>query len=241
MAPSSGTASTSGWRSREGAGEGDLVVGAPGAARCLPADSPASPRCLSSPRCRLCPSLSGCGSRQLSHFPGVTPPAPRVRRCLSKDGETEARHPPGQPAAEAGCDGGCWGPGRALQAAQGERGGDPAHGQGDVPPSREASHGRQRWGHVASQPKPPWGSKEGKCFMELEKKKSFANRPQRCQLLRPALRQREAPGVACSPQPRSRHTAGTAAMGVTGLEQCPRPSASPTPDAGGPSLGAAGM
>lgn len=71
----------------------------------------------------------------------------------------------------------CWGPGRTLQAAEGERGGDPAHGQGDIPPPQEASRGRQRRGHVASQPKPPWGSKEGKCFMELEKKKALPTGP----------------------------------------------------------------
>lgn len=71
----------------------------------------------------------------------------------------------------------CRGPGRTLQAAEGERGGDPAHGQGYIPPPQEASRGRQRRGHVASQPKPPWGSKEGKCFMELEKKKALPTGP----------------------------------------------------------------
>lgn len=42
---------------------------------------------------------------------------------------------------------------------------------------------------------PPWGCEEGKCFMELEKKK-VASKPRPCQLLRPALRQ---PGQRWSP------------------------------------------
>lgn len=186
MAPSSGTASTGGPRSWGGAGEGVLGVGVPGATRCLPTGSLGSPRCLSFPWCLSFPSVPQSpqvpslpiplGVR-LSRFLGVTPPAPRVRRCLSKDGETEARHPPGQTAGETGGDGGCWGPGRASRTAPGERGGDPARGQGDVPPPREASRGRRRRSHVASQPKPPWGSKEGKCFMELEKKKALPTGP----------------------------------------------------------------
>lgn len=146
----------------------------------FPPSASVSPQCLSFPsvpQFPQVPSLPIPLGVRLSCFLGVTPPAPRVRRCLSKDGETEARHPPGQTAGETGGDRGCWGPGRAPRAAPGERGGDPARGQGDVPPPREASRGRRRRSHVASQPKPPWGSKEGKCFMELEKKKALPTGP----------------------------------------------------------------
>lgn len=58
-------------------------------------------------------------------------------------------------------------------------------------------------------------------FYGTGKKKGFANGSWRCWLLRPALRQRGALGVACPHHPCSWHTQGL---------QCLRPSALPIPD-----------
>lgn len=152
---------------------------------------------------------------KLTCFLGVTPPAPSTAflkvgklRHSTHQARLEERQDatalPGSRENPASSRGGAW------------------RGPGPWPRIHPPTPGSIPWpaapGPRGFPAETPLGLQGREMFYGTGKKKSFANRPRRCQLLRPALRQRRDLGVARSPQPCSRHTVGTAAMGVAGLE-----------------------